>query len=147
MHCSQVWGGAPNSSLRLLNKVQSKSICPINNLNLTNDLQSLSHHSLDTDLSIFYHYFHRHCSLEIKNIIPVPVRHVQATRSPTHSHSFQVILSNRQTLASSFIPRTSQLWNSLPSTTFMSPTTYHLSNLTSRNLILSPYLLNLSLFS
>ena len=107
---------------------QSKAIHLINNPNLTNSLQTLSHRRLVADLSIFYRYFHGHCSLDIKNIIPDPVKCVRATRSSTHSHPFQVTLPNPRTLAhkSSFIPRTSQLWNSLPPTTF--PESYSLSS-------------------
>jgi len=59
---SHVWGGAPISSLYLLDRVQSKATRLINNLNLTNSLQSLSNHRLVADLSIFYHFFHGHCS-------------------------------------------------------------------------------------
>ena len=120
--------GAPKSSLHLLDRVQSKAIRLINNPNLTNSLQSLSHRRLVADLSIFYRYFHGHCSQEIKNIIPDPMRRVRTTRSSTHSHPFQVTLPNPRTLAhkSSFIPRTSQLWNSLPPTSF--PESYNLSS-------------------
>ena len=127
-YCSHVWGGAPKSSLHFLDRVQSKAIRLINNPNLTNSLQSLSHRRLVADLSIFYRYFHGHCSQEIKNIIPDPMRRVRTTRSSTHSHPFQVTLPNPRTLAhkSSFIPRTSQLWNSLPPTSF--PESYNLSS-------------------
>ena len=127
-YCSHVWGGAPKSSLHLLDRVQSKAIRLINNPNLTSSLQSLSHRRLVADLSIFYRYFHGHCSQEIKNIIPDPVRRVRTTRSSTYSHPFQVTLPNPRTLShkSSFIPRTSQLWNSLPPTTF--PESYNLSS-------------------
>ena len=127
-YCSHVWGGAPKSSLHLLDRVQSKAIRLINNPNLTNSLQSLSHNRLVADLSIFYRYFHGHWSQEIKNIIPDPVRRVRTTRSSTYSHPFQVTLPNPRTLShkSSFIPRTSQLWNSLPPTTF--PESYNLSS-------------------
>ena len=89
-YCSHVWGGAPKSSLHLLDRVQSKAIRLINNPNLTNALQSFSHRRLVADLSIFYRYFHGHCSQAIKNIIPDPVRHVRTTRSSTYSHPFQV---------------------------------------------------------
>ena len=71
-YCSHVWGGAPKSSLNLLDRIQSKAIRLINNPNLTNSLESLSHRCLVADLSIFYRYFHGHCSQEIKNIIPEP---------------------------------------------------------------------------
>ena len=93
-YCSHVWGGAPKSSLNLLDRVQSKAIRLVNNPNLTNSLQSLSHHCLVADLSIFYRYFHGHCSQEIKNIIPDPMRRVRTTRSSTDSHPFQVTLPN-----------------------------------------------------
>jgi len=40
-YCSHAWGGAPKSSLHLLDRVQSKAICLINNRILTNFLVSL----------------------------------------------------------------------------------------------------------
>ena len=57
-----------------------------------------------------------------------PVRRFRTTRSITYSHPFQVTLPNPRTLShkSSFIPRTSLLWNSLPPTTF--PKSYNLSS-------------------
>ena len=82
-YCSHVWSGAPKSSLNLLDRVQSKAIRLINNPNLTNSLQSLSHRRLVADLSIFYHYFHGNCS------------HF----TDTHSHPFQVTLPSPRTLA------------------------------------------------
>ena len=99
-------------------KVQSKAIPLITNPNLTKSLQPLSHRRLVGDLSIFYRYFHGHCSQEIRDIIPVPLRRVRTTRSSTHSHPLpaQVSLPTSRTLShkSSFIPRTCNLWNVLP---------------------------------
>ena len=54
---SHVWGGAPKSTLFLLDKVQSKAIRFINNPNLTKSLQPLSHRRLVGDLSIFTDFF------------------------------------------------------------------------------------------
>ena len=127
IYCSHVWGGAPRSSLHLLDKVQSKAIRLINNPSLTKSLQSLSHRRLVADLSIFYRYFHGHCSLEIKSIIPDPLKYVRPTRSSSQSHPFQVILSNPRILShkSSFIPRPCKLWNTLLTTSF--PESYYLS--------------------
>ena len=119
-YCSHVWGGAPKYALCVLDKVQSKAIRLINNPNLTKSLQPSSHRRLFGYLSIFYRYFHRHCSQEIGDIIPVPLKGVRTTRSSTHSHPFQVSLPNPRTLShkSSFIPRTCNLWNFLPSSCF-----------------------------
>ena len=131
-YCSHVWGGAPKSTLCLLDKVQSKSIRLINHPNLTKSLQPLSNRRLAGDLSIFYRYFHGHCSQEIRDIVPVPLRRVRTTRSSTHSHPFQVSLPNPRTLSpkSSFIPRTCNLWNVLPSSCF--PESYNLPSFKSK---------------
>ena len=130
-YCSHVWGGAPKSTLCLLDKVQSKAIRLINNPNLTKSRQPLSHRRLVGDLSIFYKYFHGHCSQEIRDI-PVPLRRVRTTISSTYSHPFQVSLPNPQTLShkSSFIPRTCNLWNVLPFSCF--PESYNLPSFKSK---------------
>ena len=73
-YCSHIWGVAHKYSAHLLDRVLSKAIRLINNPNLTNPLQSLSHCRLVAVISIFYRYFHGHCSHEIKNIINDPVR-------------------------------------------------------------------------
>ena len=112
--------------------MQSKAICLINNPNLTRSLQPLPHRHLVGDLSIFYRYFHRHCSQEIRDISPVPLKRARTTRSSTHSHPFQVSLPNPQTLShkSLFINRTCNSWNVLPSPCFPEP--YSLPSLKSK---------------
>ena len=143
-YCSHVWGGTPKSSLHLLDRVQSTAILLINNPNLTNFLQSLSHRLLVADLSIFYHYFHGNCSQKIKNIIPDLMRCAQTTRSSTYSHPFQVTLPNRQTLYLtshlSFLELLNCGTHGHPILS-LNPTICHLLNLTSTKLILSPFLL------
>ena len=95
-------------------------------LTSSKSLQPLSHRRLVGDLSIFYRYFNGHCSQEIRDIIPVPLRHVRTTRSSTHSHPFQDSMPTSRTLShkSSFIQRTCNLWNVLPSSCF--PESYNL---------------------
>ena len=115
-YCSQFWGGAPKSTLCLLDQVQSKAICLINNATLTKFLQPLCHRRLVRDLSILYRWLRGHCSQEIRDIIPVPLRRVRTTRGSTRSPPFQVSLPISQTLShkSSFIPRTCNVCNVLP---------------------------------
>ena len=71
-------------------------------------------------------------SQEIRNIIPVPLRHVRTMRSSTHPHPFQVLLHTSRTLShkSSFIPRTCNMWNLLPSSCF--PESYNLPSFKSK---------------
>ena len=123
-YCSH--GGAPKSTLYLLDKVQPKAIHLINNPNLTKSLQPLSHRRFVGDLSIYYRYFNVHCSQVIRDIFPVSLRRVRTTGSSTHSHRFQVSLPNPRTLShkSSFIPRTCNLLNVLPSSCL--PESYNL---------------------
>ena len=54
-------------------------------------------------VSIFYRYFHGHCSQPIREIIPVPLKRVRPTRSLTHSHPFQVSLPSPGTLSHKII--------------------------------------------
>ena len=104
-YCSHVWGGAPKSTLCLLDKVQFKAIRLTNKPNATLSLQPLSHCRLVGDLSIFYIYFHGHYSQEVRDIIPVPLRHFRTSRSSTDAHQ-------------------SKLWNLIhESYLFQSPTT------------------------
>ena len=56
-YCSHVWGGAPKSSLHLLDRVQSEAISLLYDPVLTSSLHSLSHFRFVADLSIFYRYF------------------------------------------------------------------------------------------
>ena len=143
-YCSYVWGGAPKSTPCPYNKVQSKAIRLINYRNLAKSLQPLSHSRLIGDLSIFYRYCSGHCSLEIRDIIPVHLRCVRTTRSSTHSHPFQISLPNPRTLShkSSFIPRKCNLWNVLPSSSFPESESYMLSSFKSK--IIKLYLISLS---
>ena len=89
-YCFHIWGGASKSNLCLLDNVKSKAIRLSNNPSLTKSFQPLSHHRLVGDLSIFYRYFHGHCSQEIREIIHAPLRRIRTTRSSTHSYHFQV---------------------------------------------------------
>ena len=136
VYWSQVWGGAPKSTLCLLNNVQSKAIRLINNPDLTTSLQPLFQCHLVGDLATFYGYFLRYWSQEIRDIILVPLRRVRTTRSSTHSHPFQVslptprILSHKPAICGNFC----------------FPKCYNLpfSNLRSINLILPVSLASLS---
>ena len=129
---SHVWGGAPNSTLCLLEKVRSRDVRLINNHNLAKSVESLFHRRFVADLSVFCKDSHGHCSYEIRDISPVPLMRFDNNRSSTHSHPFQVSLPNPRTLShkSSFTPRTCNLWNVLPSSCF--PKSSNLSSFKSK---------------
>ena len=134
-YCSHVWDGAPKSTLCLREKVQSKAIRLINHPNLTNSLQPLSHRRFVGDLSIFHRYFNGHCSQEIMDIIPVPLRRVRTTRSSSiHTHSTFPFLLHELYLTNHHSSQEHATYGmSCLLLAFLSPTTCHLSNLRSIN--------------
>ena len=116
---------------------------------LNTSLGALVLPSFHIDLSIFYRYFHGHCSQEIRNIIPDPVRHVRTTRSSTHSHPFKLHYLIHELWLTNHLSFQELLTCGTHCHPLLSlnPTICHLSNITSTNLILSPFLLNLFPFS
>ena len=131
---------APTPGLGLLNplcpldKVQSKAICLIKDFSFTKSFQALFRHHLVKDLSIFCRYFHRHCSQEIRDIIPVPLRCVRNPRSLFQLKlisSFTAYSTNSQIITN---PKNMQFMEHL-AFFFLNPTACPLSNLRSINLI------------
>ena len=59
-YCSHVWGSS--SSVYMLDRVESKALCLTNDPSLTSSLDPLSLRCKVAALSLFYRYFHNHCS-------------------------------------------------------------------------------------
>jgi hypothetical protein len=131
-YCSHIWGAAPPTTLALLDSVQRRAIRLINKPALTNNLVPLDHRRKVGDLSLFYRYFHADCSAEIASIMPPPASFVRSTRMSQQSHPLTVkeITHRTSHFKSSFIPRTSRLWNALPKAVF--PDTYNLQSFKSK---------------
>ena len=128
-----IWfcGGAPKSTLCLLDKVQSKAICLVNNPNLTKSLQPLSHRRLVGDFSIFLDTF-TGIVLRRSGRLFLFLWGVSEPPDARSTYPFQVSLPNPWTLShkSSFIPRICNLWNVLPSSCF--PESYNLPSFRSK---------------
>ena len=73
----------------------------------------LEHRRKVASLCTFYRHFFLQPSLELTGILPSAVTSIRVTRSSTSCHPFAVTIPK-----SSYIPRTSRLWNSLPSSVF-----------------------------
>ena len=123
-YASHIWGGSTHTAL--LERVESRAFHLINSPALTNSLQSLSARRTVASLSLYYRYYNRHCSSELSDRIPPPLRRARATRLSTHSHPFSVQLSDPRLnrYAHSFIYSTGKVWNTLPSSIF--PTSFNL---------------------
>ena len=126
-YCSHVWGGAPSCYLSVLDRLQSKAVRLVNDAQLTNSLQSLHHRRCVSALSLFYRYYFSRCSNELSSIIPLPKSYARSTRLAHVGNPYIVSTERCRTShhASSFIPRTSALWNNLPLSAF--PLSYDLA--------------------
>lgn len=122
---SHLWAGAPSSYLMLIDRIQRRAIRLIGDSRITNKLDSLEHRRNVGALTLFYRYFHGRCSAEISSLMP-PIRvQARATRQATNSHQFTVDNSFCRTVKfrSTFISRSSILWNQLPASVF--PASYN----------------------
>ena len=117
-YSSHVWGASPHTSI--LDKVELKAFRLIASPPLTNNLQSLSLRRNVASLSLFYRYYNSHCSSELSNSMPPPLRRPCSTRLSSNSHLHSVQLSNPRInrYSQAFIYSTGSLWNTLPQTIF-----------------------------
>ena len=106
--------------LPLLDRIESKTIFLIGDPSLTSTLDPLSLRRKVTSLSLFYRYYFGHCSDELAACIPPPMARPRSTRQATFAHNYCVELSNVRInrFSDGFLPSTSHLWNSLPSSVF-----------------------------
>ena len=120
-YCCHIWAGAPADCLSLLDRIQRR-ICNAIGQDLSSKLDSLSHRRNVASLSLFYRYFHGHCSAELSSLCPPLKTFQRATRLSSSSHRFTVLTPDchKKLYSRSFFPRTSCLWNSLPQSYFPS---------------------------
>ena len=115
------WNIALTSGV-LLDRVESKAICLTSDPSLTSTLDPLSLRCKVASLSLFYRYYFGHCSDELTACIPPLMARPRPTRQATFAHNYCVELSNARInrFSDGFFPSTSHLWNSLPSSVFLS---------------------------
>lgn len=117
---SHIWAGAPTASRKCVDRIQSRAVGMINNRAATDSLDSLDHRRSVAALCRFYKYFNGDCSSGISEIMPRRTIISQITRSSQSAHPFTVSVDFCRTnkARNSFIPRTSRMWNFLPSSVF-----------------------------
>ncbi len=129
-YCCHIWGGAAQTSLSCLNRVQNR----LQNLvgdDLFSTLAPLSLRRDVASLSLLYRYFHGRCSNELHSLVPplqtfrVRTRLAAFTQS-NHPYTLRSPLIRNQFHENSFFPRTTRLWNSLPAHCF--PASYNLTS-------------------
>ncbi len=87
-YASHIWGGSTHNEL--LDRVESKVLCLIGYPHLTNYLLPLKSCRTVTSLSIFYSYFHAHCSSELADCMPPPFLRPRQTRFSSFAHPYSI---------------------------------------------------------
>ncbi|XP_065679767.1 uncharacterized protein LOC136094102 [Hydra vulgaris] len=118
-YCCHIWGGSSDDALSLIDKVQ-KRIVNIVGPAFAADRQPVSHRRNVASLSLFSKYSDVHCSKELASLVPSSKVHSRATLLSIKSHPFTVTVPkcSKNSYLSNFFPRTSILWNLLPSSCF-----------------------------
>ena len=119
------WGDASPSSISTLDSVQNRAIRLSGDRVLSSSLESLSFRRKISDLCLFDRYYHGRCLTEISSLVPPSSVPGRATRQSAKQHPYSVQLFNNRTshVNSTFFPRTSRLWKTLP--THVIPLTFN----------------------
>ena len=141
-YCCHVWTVVPGCYLELLNNLQ-KWICKTVGPSIATSLELLSHCQKVASLNLFYRYDLGRCSSELAQLVPLPFSWGRSTCYSDRLYDFSVTIPRcyKDVYVSSFFPRTSRLWNSLPIECF--PLTYDLNGFKSR---INRYLLTVGSF-
>ena len=130
-YCCHIWSGAPATVLNLLDRIQRR-ISNIIGPRLASKLQTLHHRRNVASLCLFYRYYNGRCSSELFDLVPHKKVFNRDTRfaSNSHPHNVEVPSCHKKFYVTSFFPRTSVMWNSLPISCF--PDSYNLNVFKSR---------------
>jgi hypothetical protein len=127
-YCSNILDSATKKSVELVEKVQTRAMRILGCSDLLKEnILPLSHRRNVGSLSLLYRYFHGHSSKELLGLVPSPQHLGPATRRRTEANNFSFAIPRSKTIhhQKSFFPRSTRLWNSLPSSVF--PTDYNLA--------------------
>ena len=108
-------GWCPSCYLELLGKLQ-KRIGRTFGPSFAASLELLAYFRNVASLSLFYRYFFGRCSSELSQLVPLPFSQGRSTRYSDRLHDFSVTIPRccKYVYVNSFLPRTSRLWNSVP---------------------------------
>ncbi|CAK1591446.1 unnamed protein product [Parnassius mnemosyne] len=119
-YCSHLWAGAPQCQLLPLDRIQRRAARIVDDRALFDRLDSLALRRDVASLCIFFRIYHRECSEELFGLIPAAKFHERTSRqnSRYHPHHLDDWRSTTVRFRRCFLPRTTSLWNRLPSAIF-----------------------------
>ncbi|XP_045493438.1 uncharacterized protein LOC123692709 [Colias croceus] len=119
-YCSHLWAGAPFYQLLPLDRVQRRAVRMIGDPRISDRLDPLALRRDIASLCVFYRIYHGECSNELFELIPAAEFHHRTARHKANFHAHHLDRWRTSTVRFSrhFFPRTTTLWNSLPSSVF-----------------------------
>ncbi|CAF4763426.1 unnamed protein product [Pieris macdunnoughi] len=119
-YCSHLWVGAPQYQLLPLDRIQRRAVQIVDDQSLSERLDPLALRRDVGSLCIFYRIFHGECSEELFGLIPAAEFHHRTSRQNTkfHPYHLDVRRSTTERFSRQFLPRTTTMWNQLPTEVF-----------------------------
>ncbi|CAF4943736.1 unnamed protein product [Pieris macdunnoughi] len=119
-YCSHLWAGAPQYQLLPLDRIQRRAVRIVDDQSLSERLDPLALRRDVGSLCIFYRIYHGECSEELFGLIPAAEFHHRTSRQNTkfHPYHLDVRRSTTERFSRQFLPRTTTMWNQLPTEVF-----------------------------
>ncbi|XP_038221266.1 uncharacterized protein LOC119839131 [Zerene cesonia] len=119
-YCSHLWAGAPQYQLLPLDRVQRRAVRIIDDPVIADSLDPLALRRDVASLCVFYRLYNGDCSEELFDVIPAADFHNRTSRHKLkyHPHHLDAWRSTTVRFSRHFLPRTTILWNDLPSSVF-----------------------------
>ncbi|XP_045510061.1 uncharacterized protein LOC123705360 [Colias croceus] len=119
-YCSHLWAGAPKYQLLPFDRIQRRATRLVDDPRITDRLDSLALRRDVASLCVFYRIYHGECSDELFGTIPAAEFHHRTARHKLkyHPQHLDTWRSSTVRFRRNFLPRTTPLWNDLPSSAF-----------------------------
>ncbi|CAF4937092.1 unnamed protein product [Pieris macdunnoughi] len=119
-YCSHLWAGAPQYQLLPLDRIQRRAVRIVDDQSLSERHDPLALRRDVGSLCIFYRIYHGECSEELFGLIPAAEFHHRTSRQNTklHPYHLDVRRSTTERFSRQFLPRTTTMWNQLPTEVF-----------------------------
>nr|XP_004924674.2 uncharacterized protein LOC101745997 [Bombyx mori] len=117
-YCCHLGAGAPGYQLSPFDRIQRRASRIVDDPELADRLDPLALRRDLSSLCILYRIYNGECSEELFNLIEAADFRNRSSRRNYHPHHLDGWRSTTMRFKNSFLPRTVNLWNSLPSAVF-----------------------------